>query len=131
MLGLCLARGAATLAIAASQFTLSWTHSIEKLRWEEQWRVTPAGLVVERALIHGSGAGMEPPEGAVFARGAWRYTPELPAQREVTLAASSFTADHTLCVGADCRALQRWIEGLGPVRLSACEVTARGRAHPG
>jgi hypothetical protein len=125
MLGLCLARSAATLAIAASQFTLSWTHSIEKVRWEEQWRVTPAGLVVELALIHGSGAGMEPPDGAVLAGGVWRYRPKLPPQPTVTLAASSFTADHTLCVGDDCRALQRWIAGSGPVRLSPCEVAAR------
>lgn len=125
MLGLCLARGAATLAIATSQFTLGWTHSIEKVRWEEHWRVTPAGLVVEQALIHGSGAGMEPPDGAVFAGGAWRYTPRLPPQPEVTLAASSFTADHTLCVGDDCRALRRWIAGDGPVRLGGCEVEPR------
>ena len=125
MLGLCLARGAAMVAIAASQFTLEWTHSIEKVRWQERWRVTPAGLVVERAWIRGSGAGIEPPEGAVWSDGAWSYEPRLPPQSSVTLAASSFTPAHTLCVGDDCRSLDRWIPGEGPIRMSPCEVPAR------
>ncbi len=123
MLGLCLARGAATVAIATSQFTLAWTHSIEKVRWEEHWRVTPAGLVVDEALIHGSGAGMEPPEGAVLKDGVWHYRPRLPPQPSVVLAASGFTPDHTLCVGTDCRPLGRWIAGHAPVRFRPCEVS--------
>ncbi|MFX6230366.1 DUF1850 domain-containing protein, partial [Acinetobacter baumannii] len=31
-----------SLAVAA--FTLSWTHSVEKVEWQEDWRVTPQGL---------------------------------------------------------------------------------------
>ncbi len=123
MLGLCLVRGAASVAIATSQFTLAWTHSIEKSRWEEHWRVTAAGLVVQEAVISGSGAGMEPPEGAVLQGGAWHYRPRLPAQASVTLAASSFTADHRLCAGGVCKPLARWVPGPGPVRLAPCEVS--------
>jgi hypothetical protein len=124
MLGLCLARGSLSVAIAASQFQLSWTHSIEKVRWEEHWRVTPTGLVIDEALVRGSGAGMEPPEGAVLRDGVWHYRPALPPQASVTLAASGFTPDHTLCTNGLCKALQAWIGGDGPVRLQACETRA-------
>lgn len=119
---LCLVRGAVSVTLAASQFTLSWTHSIEKTRWEEQWRVGPAGLQVVRARVLGSGAGMEPPEGAVWEDGGWTYTPRLPPQPSVVLAASEFSADHELCIGGHCQALQRWIGGRGPVRLQACAL---------
>ncbi len=122
MLGLCLARAATVVAIASSHFTLSWTHSIEKIRWEEDWQVTPAGLQVVEARIRGSGAGMDPPEDATFADGAWHYRPRIGPQREVVLAASDFTADHTLCIEGRCRALHEWVPGRGPVRMSACPV---------
>jgi hypothetical protein len=48
-----------TLALAA--FTLVWTHSIEKVDWQEDWHVTPDGLELVQARVKGSGAGMEPP----------------------------------------------------------------------
>lgn len=121
-LALCLARGAASLVLATSQFTLAWTHSIEKTRWEEDWRVTPAGLLVVEARISGSAAGMEPPEGAVLRGGVWHYHPTLPPQPSVTLAASGFTADHELCLPGRCRPLHEWIAGDAPVRLSTCET---------
>jgi hypothetical protein len=123
MLGLCLSRGAVSVAIAVSHFTLAWTHSIEKTRWEEHWSVTPAGLVVDEALISGSGAGMDPPEGAVLRNGVWSYRPRIGPQREVVLAASEFTADHTLCADHDCRPLGTWIPGHTPVRLAPCQVS--------
>jgi len=47
------------LSIAA--FTLVWTHSIEKIDWQEDWRITPQGLELVQARVKGSGAGMEPP----------------------------------------------------------------------
>jgi hypothetical protein len=123
--GLCLARAAVVVAVGASQFTLAWTHSIEKIRWEEDWRVTPAGLVIVEARIRGSGAGMDPPAGSRFAGGAWHYRPAIGPQREVVLAASGFTADHDLCVHGHCRPLHEWIAGRGPVTLSACPTPPR------
>lgn len=120
-LALCLVRGAATVVVAASQFTLAWTHSIEKTRWEEDWRITPAGLDIVEARIRGTGAGMEPPAGAVRRDGVWHYRPALPPQHDFTLAASDYTPDHTLCVGQTCRPLSGWIPGSGPVRFAACE----------
>ena len=124
MLGLCLARGLAMVALAATHFDLSWTHSIEKVRWEEHWRVSRQGLVIEQAAVRGSGAGMEPPDGAVWREGAWWYRPALPAQPSLTLAASPFTPDHTLCVEQTCKPLAEWIGGDGPVRFEACPVDA-------
>lgn len=121
-LALCLTRGAASLVLATSQFTLGWTHSIEKTRWEEDWRVTPAGLVISEARISGSAAGMEPPEGAVLRDGVWHYVPRLPPLPAVTLAASDFTADHELCLPGRCQPLQAWIAGSEPVSLRACEA---------
>lgn len=118
---LCLFRGAASLVLATQQFTLGWTHSIEKTRWEEDWRITPKGLQVFEARIAGSAAGMEPPVGAMLRDGIWHYPPGLPPQSEVVLSASEFTADHELCVSGTCRPLHAWIAGTGPVRLQGCE----------
>ncbi len=84
---LCLATATAALALAADAFVLSWTHSVERTRWIEHWRIErPAGaaaplLVLDEAKIRGSGAGMEPPDGAVLKDGWWVYRAErrLPA----------------------------------------------------
>ena len=123
-LALCLARAGASVVIATAQFSLSWTHSIEKIRWDESWQVTPAGLVVTQATIRGSGAGMEPPADAVWRDGAWWYRPTLPPQPQVTLAASDYTADHTLCALGRCAPMHEWIVGSGPVTMRACTPPA-------
>lgn len=85
-----LAAGHATV-VAVSAFTLAWTHSVEKVRWEEDWRLTPAGLQLVEARVKGSGAGMEVPEGAVLKDGAWAYAPDLPPQAALLLARSGAT----------------------------------------
>jgi hypothetical protein len=72
---LCLAAGAVAASLAVETFTLSWAHSIEKIRWEEDWRVEGHALVITEARIRGSGAGMEPPEGAVLTNGVWLTSP--------------------------------------------------------
>ncbi|MGO4839058.1 DUF1850 domain-containing protein, partial [Rhizobiaceae sp. 2RAB30] len=38
-MSLCVVAAGKTTVLAASLFTLSWTHSVEKTRWEEDWRV--------------------------------------------------------------------------------------------
>ena len=63
-MSLCLAAGAASAVLALNGFTLAWTHSIEKIHWEEDWRVEGRALVITEARIRGFGAGMEPPAGA-------------------------------------------------------------------
>jgi hypothetical protein len=113
-----LAAGKATV-LAVSAFTLSWTHSVEKTRWEEDWRIAPAGLVIAEARVKGSAAGMEPPEGSLFKDGWWTYRPALPARPEVMLAASGATGGGwTLCAAGECMELGK--DAGEPVTLSAC-----------
>lgn len=98
---------AGTLAatLAASSFTLTWTHSVEKTEWQEDWRAEEGALVATAARVRGSGAGMEPPPGAVLADGWWHYVPNLPPQPRLALARSRFTDDFRLCVAGACRPL--------------------------
>ena len=67
-MSLCILAAGKTVTLAVAAFTLSWTHSVEKTRWEEDWAITPAGLQIVEARVKGSGAGMEPAEGAVLQR---------------------------------------------------------------
>jgi hypothetical protein len=117
-MSLCLSGGAAAkLAVAA--FTLAWTHSVEHVRWEEDWRVGPAGLELVAARIKGSGAGMEPPDGARLDGGWWTWTPEVPPLPELVLAASGATGGGwTLCAGATC--LDLGTAAGAPIRLAPC-----------
>ena len=102
-MSLCVTAGGVLTALAVNAFTLSWSHSVERLRWEEDWRVTPAGLEIVEARVAGSGAGMEPPEGAVLRGGAWSYAPDLPPLPRLLLAASGATSGGwRLCAGATC-----------------------------
>lgn len=124
-MSLCLLAGGKLSVLAVTAFTLAWSHSVEKTRWEEDWRVTPAGLRIVEARILGSGAGMEPPADAVFKKGWWAYVPQLPAQSKLLLAASGATGGGwSLCAGGRCLEL-----GLAPgsdVELSVCDARQRG-----
>jgi len=119
-MSLCILAAGKVSVLAVSAFTLSWTHSIEKTRWQEDWRVTPAGLEIVAARVKGSGAGMEPPQGAVLDDGWWSYRPKVGPQPTVRLAASGATgAGWTLCADQTCLEL-----GAMPddnVELSACQ----------
>src|SRR3979409_864590 len=66
---LCLASAGIVKTLAVAAFTLAWTHSIEKVEWQEDWRVTPQGLELAQARVKGSGAGLEPPGRAPPAAG--------------------------------------------------------------
>ena len=66
---ICLAAGLLSATLATNSFTLTWIHSIEKIRWEEDWHVDSGALVIDEARIRGTGAGMEPPENAVLKDG--------------------------------------------------------------
>ncbi len=104
-MSLCLAAGAVSAVLAANAFTLSWTHSIEKVRWEEDWRIEAGQLVITEARIRGSGAGMEPPAGSVLKNGSWHYRPALSPQATLRLTHSPYTAGYELCVEGRCRPL--------------------------
>jgi hypothetical protein len=121
-MALCIASGALTVRLALATFTLAWTHSVEKVPWEEDWRVTPAGLQLVEARIVGSGAGMEPPPEARRENGIWRWRPLVPPVRELTLARSGATASWRLCADGLCRDFDEMLgPGTGtPVTLSVC-----------
>lgn len=126
-MSLCLAAPLLALTLAAETFTLAWTHSVEKTEWQERWRVQGETLVLAESRVRGSGAGMEPPEGAVLQDGWWAYRADLTVPR-LRLAASGATASGwRLCTDADgCRELEALLstEGQLPawmeVRPGAC-----------
>ncbi|GGH30500.1 hypothetical protein GCM10007036_41130 [Alsobacter metallidurans] len=124
MAGLCLYAGGALAAKLAgvAAFTLAWTHSIEKIPWEEDWRVTPAGLVLVEARVKGMGAGMEPPPEAVLAGGFWRWAPRVPPLPDVILRRAGVTADWRLCAGGQCRPMGDLAPGdADPVMMKPCD----------
>ena len=119
-LALCIIASGKTTVLAASAFTLAWTHSVEKTRWEEDWRVTPAGLVLVAARVEGTGAGMEIPDGAVLEGGVWTYRPSLPPQKALLLARSGATGQGwELCADGQC--LTIGAASGEPVEIRGCE----------
>ena len=78
-LSLCLASAGVVKALSIAAFTLVWTHSIEKVDWQEDWRVTPQGLELMQARVKGSGAGMEPPPEARLVDGWFQWQPNAQA----------------------------------------------------
>lgn len=103
---LCISVAGAVIALAASSFTLSWTHSVEQTRWQETWQVTEQGLLLVSARVQGSGAGISVPENAVWSEEGWTYTPSLPPLPSLSLAASGQTGEGwTLCTEDQCLSL--------------------------
>jgi len=129
MSALCIAAAGVALSLPLSSFTLAWTHSIEKVRWEEDYRIEGGRLVLAAARVRGSGAGMEPPEGAVLRDGAWHYRPDLAPLLELRLARSAFVPDYQLCSDGACRPFTEFAgpagQGDGSVTLRACAAAAR------
>jgi len=102
---ICLFVGAAMAAtLPGPDFSLAWTHSVQRTRWVESYRAEGATLRLVAASVEGSGAGMEPPPGAVLRDGRWHWHPDLTLP-ELVLARSPHAADYTLCTAAGCRDL--------------------------
>ena len=117
----CLAAAGATTRLAAA-ITLVWTHSVQKTRWEEDWRATPAGLMLTEGRVEGSGAGMEVPDGAVREGRFWRWHPALPPQGEVRLRRSGATADWQVCIAGRCRPMGDLVPPQAdPVTMTVCD----------
>ena len=112
-MSLCLVSGNLLAALPLTTFTLAWTHSIEKTRWEEDWLVREHRLVLAAARIRGSGAGMEIPPDAELRDGVWHYTPTLPPQRALLLRHSSYVAGYELCADRTCQPLADRLPGIG------------------
>jgi hypothetical protein len=102
-MSLCVATGASVLTLVAGSFSLSWTHSVEKTEWVEHWRVEDATLALVSAHVKGPGAGIDLPSNAEWKDGGWTFTPALPPQAELNLAASGMTPSAwTLCTTDSC-----------------------------
>jgi hypothetical protein len=117
---LCILAAGKTTVIAATAFSLSWTHSVEKTEWREQWAIDGGKLELTESRVQGSGAGMDPPEGSVFEDGWWVYRPDLPPQEKLLLARSGATgAGWTLCASGACVELGAEA-AQGPVEIRVC-----------
>ena len=129
LLGVCLALAAAgpqatPVFVPGERFTLAWTHSIEKVRWEEDYAVRaaepPARAPVLQALtarVRGSAAGMEPPADAVLRHGWYEYTPTIWSPAGLRLTRSVYTADYEWCTPSGCVPLSRWLPSDGGITL--------------
>ncbi|MEZ5912245.1 MAG: DUF1850 domain-containing protein [Paracoccaceae bacterium] len=122
MSGACLIVGTTALALATGNFDLSWRHSVEKVEWRERWSVSEAGLSLTEAAVKGSGAGMDPGPGARLEDGWWVWSPDLPAQPAIHLAASGATGGGwRLCADGVCREFGRKADEA--LTLRPCEGT--------
>lgn len=131
MSGLCLVAGL-LFAPLGDAVTLSWTHSIEKIVWEEDYQRDGPAVRLTEARVRGTGAGMEPPEGAVLRDGAWHYRPALPPLPNVLLRHSPYVAGYTLCAGPQCRSLPDWLPGLpaeATISLQPCDAASAGASR--
>jgi len=116
---LCISVGAQLVRLPVTAFTLQWRHTVEKVLWEEDYLVAGDWLLLSRARILGSGAGMEPPPDAVRDGNAWSYRPSARWHHRIELARSSFGEDYRLCVDRTCRPLEE-IVARGVTTLAAC-----------
>lgn len=119
-MSLCLLTAGKTLVLAVSTFTLTWTHSVEKVEWRERYGIAGDGLVLQEAAVKGSGAGMEPGADAVLRDGWWVWQPERAPLPSLVLAASGATAGGwRLCHADGCLTLSA--EAGPAVTLKPCQ----------
>ncbi len=134
MIGLCLGMAGAVWAqLPYRDFTLAWYHTIEHIRWEEDYRVTPDGLLLGEARIKGTGAGMEVPDGALLRDGSWHYANHVPPLQPLRVGRTPEAGDYFLCRDGQCNALSKW---LGPptasqpaLELWSCEQDGEAPQH--
>lgn len=122
MSGICITTlfGAVLATLPVDRFTLAWEHSVEKVRWEEDYERRGDTLVLTAARVHGHGAGMEVPDGATRHGDAWEYRPHLSALASLRLAASPEGGDYDVCISGGCRPLRTLTRNPGPLEFRAC-----------
>ena len=106
-MSLCLASAGVVKTLSIAAFTLVWTHSVEKVDWQEDWRVTQAGLELVQARLKGSGAGMEPPPEARLVAGWFQWRPARPPMSELVLGNSGAAGEWWFCSDGHCRTLSQ------------------------
>lgn len=126
MIGLCLGlAGMVWAQLPVSSFTLAWNHTVEKIRWEEDYRVTESGLVLTQARVRGNGAGMDIPQDARLESGSWHYRPQLPPLPLLNLGRTPEAGDYDLCLADGCHLMAEWVGAPSArqafIQLWACE----------
>ncbi len=116
----CLMVGAVALHLAVPTFSLSWTHSVERVTWQEEWAVTGTGLALNLARVRGSGAGMEPGEDAVLRDGWWEWEGDLAVPSLVLAASGATGSGWTFCADGQCRDLGA--QASEPVVIAPCDA---------
>ena len=127
-LSLCLATAGIVKSLSIAAFTLAWTHSVEKVEWQEDWRVTATGLELVQARVKGSGAGMEPPAEARLVGGWFQWQPRRAPMPEVALGNSGAAGEWRLCSDGHCRTLSEIFGrpiGANVTIMSVCARNAR------
>jgi len=121
--------GTMMATLPCDTFVLTWTHSVERTEWREEWRVDGADLVLAEASVEGSGAGMQPADGALLADGRWHWQPH-GRQARLLLANSGYGGDYRLCWQDACRPLAALLpkQSTGPVQIAPCPSPAGGAA---
>jgi hypothetical protein len=121
---LCLISAGVTKTLTVVAFTLVWTHSIEKIDWRENWRVTAQGLELVEARVKGSGAGMEPPPEARLVDDWFVWQPHRAPMPEVVLGNSGMAGEWRLCANGRCSTLSQILGhdvGPHPTTMRACD----------
>ena len=113
--------------IPVQQFTLAWVHTIEKVRWEEDYAVEvvadDAVLKAVAARVRGSAAGMEPPPDAQLKNGWYEYKPQISQPKVLRLTRSGFAADYEFCSAGLCRPMSDFLPSDGGITLlTACRI---------
>ena len=123
-MSLCLASSGVLKTLSFAAFTLVWTHSVEKIEWQEDWRIAAQGLQIVEARVKGSGAGMEPPPEARLVDGWFQWQPQRAPMPELVLGNSGAAGEWRLCHGGTCQTLSEIFGhpiGANVTTLKACE----------
>ena len=124
---ICLLAGAVVAPLFTEHLTLRWTHSVEKIPWEEDWQEIAGGLKLAATRVRGSGAGMEPADDARLVDGAWTWTPRLPVLPQIVLRRSGATEDWLVCIAGRCVPMGVYVgPQADPVVMAPCPLD-RGR----
>jgi len=120
IMSLCILSGAKLTTFAVSLFTLSWTHSVEKIEWQEDWKINNTQLEIIEARVQGSGAGMDPPDGSKYIDGWWTYKPNGLNIKELYLSTSNANLmNWKICFNGSCQVLDNNHEN--PIKVFPCD----------
>jgi tetratricopeptide (TPR) repeat protein len=131
-LGLCFAAAGVVKVLSVTAFTLAWTHSIEKIEWQEDWHVTPQGLELVEARVKGSGAGMEPPPEARLVNDWFEWSPKIAPLPQVVLGNSGLAGEWRICTDGHCRTLSDVLGrklGAEPTVMKICNGATAPKAE--